>query len=78
MSRNQMPGTALSPGAALSLTLQRKGGAMKPDDQKKQARTIVSQRLRSFFSQLQQQLAASTDTLWKRVEMKIIDGKNDP
>jgi hypothetical protein len=51
---------------------------MKPDDQKKQARTIVSQRLRSFFSQLQQQLAASTDTLWKRVEMKIIDGKNDP
>jgi hypothetical protein len=72
-----MPVTVLTLGAALSPSKER-GGAMQSGDQKKQARTIVSRRLRSFFSQLQEQLAASTDALWKRVEMKLNDGKKDP
>jgi hypothetical protein len=47
---------------------QMKGGAVNFKDQKNQARKIVSERLRSFFSQLQEKLAASTGELWKRAE----------
>jgi len=48
-------------------------GAMQTTDQK-QARRIVSGRLRLFFSQLKEQLAPDTEELWKRVETKL-DGK---
>jgi hypothetical protein len=51
---------------------------MTSNDQKKQARTVVSDRLRLFFSQLRQQLAPSTDELWKRVEVKLNEGKKPP
>jgi hypothetical protein len=47
-------------------------------DQKKQARAIVSERLRLFFSQLREQLASSTDELRKRVETQISGGKKEP
>ena len=55
-----------------------KGSAMTSSDQKTQARKLVSQRLRVFFSQLQQQLAASTDALRRRIEAKIAGGKTEP
>ena len=65
-----MTGTALSLQAALHS--KGMGGAMKPIDQRKQARMIVSDRLRLFFSQLREELAAGTEELWKRVENKRI------
>jgi hypothetical protein len=72
-----MPVTALSIQAALSPS-QTKGGAMTSTDQKKQARTIVSERLRLFFHQLQEELASSTVELWKRIETQISGGKKEP
>ena len=48
---------------------------MTSSDQKTQARRVVSERLRVFFSQLQQQLAASTDALRRRIEAKIPGGE---
>jgi hypothetical protein len=64
---------------------KRRDGAVNSTDQnvtstdpKKQARTIVSERLRLFFSQLREQLASSTDDLWKRVETQISGGKKEP
>jgi hypothetical protein len=51
---------------------------MKTYDQKKQARTVVSKRLRLFFSQLQEQLASSADAFWKRVEVNINSDKKEP
>jgi len=47
------------------------GGAMKPIDQKKQARIVVSARLRLFFDQLRQGLTSGTEGLGKRVETKL-------
>ena len=51
---------------------------MKATDQKKQARAIVSERLRLFFRHLKEQLASSTDELRKRVEIQISGGKKEP
>jgi hypothetical protein len=51
---------------------------MTTTDQKKQARTIVSERLRLFFSQLQEGLASSTVELWKRIEIQISAGRKEP
>ena len=44
-------------------------------DKKKQARRIVSNRLRLFFSQLTDPLTASAGELWRRVESKLADQK---
>ena len=44
---------------------------MKPIDQKKQARIVVSERLRLFFDQLRQGLTSGSEELWKRVETKL-------
>jgi hypothetical protein len=71
-----MPVTALNdPGALLSV--KQRGDAVNSNDQKNQARKVVSERLRLFFSQLQEQLASSTDELWKRVESKISCSKKE-
>ena len=51
---------------------------MKSNDRKKQARTVVSDRLRLFFSLLTQQLSSGTDELWKRVEVKLEEGQRPP
>jgi hypothetical protein len=51
---------------------------MKSNDQKKQAREVVSERLRLFFSQLRRQLATSTDSFWKRVASKLGEGEKRP
>jgi hypothetical protein len=50
---------------------------MTSTDQKKQARTIVSERLRLFFHQMQEELASSTVELWKRIETQISGGKKE-
>jgi hypothetical protein len=50
---------------------------MNSNDQQNQARKVVSERLRLFFSQLQEQLAASTDELWKCVETQISGSKKE-
>jgi hypothetical protein len=48
---------------------------VKPNDQKKQVRAIVSDSLRLFFNRLKQQSASSTEELWKRVEDKLNEEK---
>ncbi len=50
---------------------------MKPIDQKKQARIVVSERLTTFFDYLRQQLATSTDQFCKRVESKLSSDKQE-
>jgi hypothetical protein len=50
---------------------------VKPIDPKKQARTVVSERLRLFFGQLKQH-NSGTDELWKRVEAKLNDDQKHP
>src|ERR1043165_1994091 len=57
------------------IIIQRKGGAMKSNDQKKQARASVSDCLRLFFNRLRQQSTSSTQELWKRVEAKLREEK---
>ena len=72
-----MPVTALRIAGG-PITLPNEGAAWTSTDQKKQARTIVSERLRLFFTQLQEQLASSTAELWKRIETQINGGKKEP
>jgi len=48
---------------------------MKTIDKRKQARRIVSDRLRLFFSQLKDQLTASAGEPWRRVESKLNENK---
>lgn len=48
---------------------------MKPIDKKRQARIVVSDRLRLFFTQLKQQLTGGAEDIWKRVETKINEDK---
>jgi len=48
---------------------------VKPNDRQKYARTVVSERLRLFFSQLREQLASTTDEFRRGVEAKIDGGK---
>jgi hypothetical protein len=69
-----MPTTALSPAGGLSPSNGR-GGAVKSTDQEKKARAVVSERLRLFFSQLQEHVASSAGAFWKRVETKANDSK---
>ena len=69
-----MSATVLSPLSGPS-SPKGEGGAVKPNDQKKQVRTIVSNRLRLFFNRLKQQSASSTEQLWKRVEAKLNEKK---
>ena len=51
---------------------------MNSKDQKNQARKIVSERLRSFFYQMQEKLTASTGELWKRVESEPSEEEKRP
>ena len=51
---------------------------MRPTDKKTQARAIVSERLRSFFSQWKQELASGVAELWERVETKLNKDKKKP
>lgn len=48
---------------------------MKTTEQEKKARAVVSERLRLFFSQLQEHVASSAGAFWKRVETKANDSK---
>ena len=74
---NYMPASALSPSGG-PVIHQGKGGAMKSTDEKKQARIVVSDRLRLFFSHLKQQLTSGTEDLWKRVETKLNETRERP
>lgn len=49
---------------------------MKPIDKERQARLVVSERLRLYFTQLREGLAAGTEEVWKRVEATLNRDKN--
>lgn len=44
---------------------------MQDTDNKRLARAVISERLRSFFSEWKQQLASGAEELLKRVETKL-------
>jgi len=48
---------------------------MKTIDPRKRARIAVSDRLQAFFSHLKERLTAGTEELWKRVETKLNNDK---
>ena len=50
---------------------------MPPNDTKKRARKIVSERLRLFFNHLKQQLASGAESLWERVETRLDKEKKE-
>ena len=71
-----MSATALSlSGGRVTSTERRRYGTHRPKE------TGADGRFRTtaiVFSQLQEQLASSTDELRKRIEAKIIGGKKEP
>jgi hypothetical protein len=69
-----MPDTALSLLSSPQ-PLTERAALMKPIDKNKQARMVVSDRLRVFFNQLKEQLTAGAEELWNRVETKLNDDR---